>query len=306
MSKNVELVIRPREKDLGGFQVRRILPYAAHRMVGPFIFFDHMGPAEFAPGNGMDVRPHPHIGLATVTYLFEGAILHRDSLGSVQLIKPGAINLMTAGRGIVHSERTPENIRATGARMNGIQCWLALPEEFEEIEPSFSHHPSDTLPVFKVDDATLKLLLGESFGRVSPARVHSDLFYLELRLPAGGKITLPREKREQAIYLVEGEASLDGKKLQPFTMAVTKADIELSLEAIQDSHFMMLGGALVGERFIWWNLVASTQEKINHAKAEWAIGPMPDHTRFHPIPGDENEFIPLPIDTTSNPKGTVL
>ncbi|MGZ5280448.1 MAG: pirin family protein, partial [Pseudobdellovibrionaceae bacterium] len=225
------MIIKAREKDLGGFSVRRILPYATHRMVGPFIFFDHMGPAEFAPGEGMDVRPHPHINLATVTYLFEGKIRHRDSLGSDQLIEPGAINWMTAGRGIVHSERTPDDVRTAGGRMNGIQCWVALPEEFEEVNPSFHHHPARTLPEFTKDDVSFKLLLGKAFGHESPVRIHSKLFYIDVRIPKGSQFTLPHENQEAALYLIEGQLKAK-EQIEPTTMLVREKGESLTVEAL--------------------------------------------------------------------------
>lgn len=301
--RKVELVIPSREKDLGGFSIRRILPYATHRMVGPFIFFDHMGPAEFAPGNGMSVRPHPHIHLATVTYLYEGKIHHRDSLGSDQTIEPGAINWMTAGRGIVHSERSPEDLKKSGSRLHGIQCWVALPEASENIAPSFVHHPSATLPQFEIDGARLKLLLGSAFGKQSPVKTHSDLFYLEVFLKKAAKLNLPCDGREGAIYLVKGELKADDITLEPFSMAVGRVGEDLVVEAIEDSHFMLLGGKPVGKRFIYWNFVSSNEENIEAAKREWSPGPGEAGSRFPKIPGDDQEFIPLPEE---NVKGTPL
>jgi len=301
----IELVIASREKDLGGFSVRRILPYASHRMVGPFIFFDHMGPAVLAPGTGMDVRPHPHIGLATVTYLFEGKIQHRDSLGSTQDIEPGAINWMTAGRGIVHSERTPQAVREKGSRMNGIQCWVALPEDQEDIEPNFAHHPASSLPEFRIGNSELKLLLGSLLGKQSPVQVHSDLFYLEVKMQKGSQIEIPVQGREAAVYLVEGSLSFEGQALEPLTMAVAGSGEDLSFQALQDSRLMVLGGSPLGERFIYWNFVSSSKEKIEKASMDWASGPRAQSDRFFPIPGDDQEFIPLPIEP-SNPKGTIM
>lgn len=307
MNSKIELIISSREKDLGGFTVRRVLPYAAHRMVGPFIFFDHMGPAEFAPGKSMDVRPHPHIGLSTVTYLFEGEILHRDSLGSLQPIQPGAVNWMTAGHGIVHSERTPEKLKTTGYKLNGIQCWIALPQEKEEMAPNFSHHPSATLPEFKVGDIQLKLLLGSAFNKTSPVPVHSDMFYLEVKMPKGSKLTVPARGLESAIYLVTGKIQVEDSKIDECTMVVAKNGEDLELVAHTDSHLMVLGGASVGPRFIWWNLVSSSQERLAEGREEWLLGPRLESSRFKTIPGDDQEFIPAPeLGGIANPKGTIM
>lgn len=304
--QNIEIVIQPREKDLGGFSVRRILPYATHRMVGPFIFFDHMGPALFHLNEGMDVRPHPHIGLATVTYLFEGKIRHRDSLGSDQMIEPGAINWMTAGKGIVHSERTPEELRLKETRMNGIQCWVALPEEFEDVEPSFIHYPSHTLPEFEKEGVQFKLLIGSAYHKQSPVKTHSDLFYLEAKLPKGSQFTFPSEGQESAAYLVEGKIQADGVQMDQHTMAVAADNGDLLIEALEDSRIMLLGGKPVGKRFIYWNFVSSSQEKLEAAKKDWAQGgPRPSSDRFPLIPGDDKEFIPLPAEP-GNPKGTIM
>lgn len=293
---NKRLIISARERDLGGFSVRRILPYASHRMVGPFIFFDHMGPAVFGVGKGMDVRPHPHINLATVTYLFDGVIRHRDSLGSDQLIEPGAVNWMTTGRGIVHSERTPESERNKERKLNGIQLWVALPKEYEEIEPSFSHHPKNTLPEFKVGEAEVKLLLGKAFGRQSPVPVHSDLFYAEIKLPKGSDLNLTSENREAAIYVVDGSVDVDGDLVKATEMLVSNATEDLSIKALENARFMVIGGSSVGERFIYWNFVSSSKDRLEEAKKEWAKGPGPQSSRFHLIPGDDKEFIPLPVD----------
>jgi len=293
----IDLVIQAREKDLGGFSVRRALPYATHRMVGPFIFFDHMGPAIFDPGHGIDVRPHPHINLATVTYLFEGRIHHRDSLGSDQVIEPGAINWMIAGRGIVHSERSMEPERSQGGRLNGIQLWVALPEEFEEIPPSFSHHGKETLPRFKQKEISLKLLLGSCMGEKSPVPVHSDLFYLEAQIPRGNSFIFPSEGQEVAAYVVEGTASVENKELGPYSMLIAKRGEGVELTACTDCKVMFLGGQPLGPRFIEWNFVSSSAQRIAEAKAEWSGGPRAESSRFQPILGDHQEFIPLPEDT---------
>lgn len=303
MNSKLDMVISPRERDLGGFNVRRILPYVKRKTVGPFIFFDHMGPAEFAPSEGMDVRPHPHIGLATVTYLFEGSILHRDSLGSTQLIQPGAVNWMTAGKGIVHSERTPRDLRDLGSRLSGIQCWVALPKEHEETDPSFVHHPADTLPQFEINGATLRLLVGTAYGRTSPVRAHSDLFYLEARLPAGTRLHLPTEGREAAAYLVEGHVRIGDQEFDLNTLAIVADGEDLYIEAIRESRVMLFGGApLEGSREIWWNFVSTSKERIEKAKAQWREG------KFPTIPEDHDEFIPLPDEPGPHPKppGTIM
>lgn len=301
----VEMVITSRERDLGGFTVRRILPYATHRMVGPYIFFDHMGPAEFKPGDGMDVRPHPHINLATVTYLFEGVIRHRDSLGSDQLIEPGAINWMTAGRGIVHSERTPEPQRSQGLRMNGIQLWVALPKEYEETEPSFTHYPKNVLPEFEHASAEIKLLIGELFGKKSPVKVHSDLFYAEARIKKGETLPFIVNSRESAAYVVDGQVRIDDHEASPCDMVVARGTSDMKITALSDCKIMLLGGSSVGAREIFWNFVSSSKERLEQAKKEWAMGPGKS-SRFPIIPGDEQEYIPLPQEQSRNPKGTIM
>jgi len=288
MHSTIRRLIQPRPRDLGGFSVRRVLPAPGTRMVGPFIFFDHMGPADFAPGSGIDVRPHPHIGIATVTYLFEGALLHRDSLGCVQSIEPGAVNWMTAGRGIVHSERTGDALRASGHRIHGIQSWVALPREAEECEPSFRHYEAAALPDFVQDDARLRIVAGEAFGHRSPVEVASPTWYVDARLPAGGVLTLPPEFEERAVYVAEGQLSLDGAAVEPGQMAVLEPGKTVQAAASSDVRAMLLGGAPAdGERHIWWNLVSSSPERIERAKDDWAAG------RFPSVPG-ETEFIPLP------------
>ncbi len=285
-------VIKGRERDLGALRVQRVLPHISRKMVGPFIFFDHMGPAEFHPGTAMDVRPHPHINLATVTYLFEGAIEHRDSLGSDQLIEPGAINWMTSGRGIVHSERTPDHLRSVVHRVNGIQLWVALPIEEEERAASFSHHPSSTLPLFEKDGVKGKLLLGKGFGVESPVPVLSDMIYAEIKLAANQSVSLPAEGRELSVYVVTGKVKVGSEIAEPYTMIAVDGD--LSFIATEDSHVMVLGGKNIGPRFIEWNFVSSRKERIDEVKAEWTKGPREGSVRFPPIPGDDREFIPLP------------
>lgn len=283
-------IIPGTEHDLGGFFVRRVLPHRMRRSVGPFVFFDHMGPAEFPPGRGISVRPHPHIHLATVTYLFEGAIQHRDSLGSEQRIEPGAINWMTAGHGIVHSERAPDDLREKGGRLHGIQLWVALPVEHENVAPSFRHHPASEFPEFSLGHAKLRVLLGSVFGRESPVRVHSDLFYVDVQLPRGETLRVPAAERELAAYLVTGALENDGQAIAPYQLAVAGGDFTLT--AREPSRFMLLGGKNLGPRFMDWNFVSSKAENIAAAKAEWAKGP--GTARFPRVPGDDQEFIPLP------------
>lgn len=302
----LNMIISARERDLGGLVVRRILPYASHRMVGPFIFFDHMGPTEYGPGEGMDVRPHPHINLATVTYLFEGQILHRDSLGSEQLIEPGAINWMVAGRGIVHSERTSDETRARGSRLSGIQCWIALPEAVEECEPSFTHHPKLSLPEFEHEGTRFRLLLGTALNHKSPVEVHSDLFYLEAFVPKGTRMRFPTQCREGAVYVVDGKLRFGDSEVNPGSLGVSQGTEDLIFESLESSHLMLLGGESLGTRFIHWNFVSSSRTRLNEAKAEWARWPLATNVRFSTIPGDDREFIPLPAEAGTNPKGTPL
>ncbi len=282
--------IEPREKDLGGFSVRRVLPSPAWPRVGPFIFFDHMGPSTFAAGRGIDVRPHPHIGLSTLTYLFDGAILHRDSLGCVQPIEPGAVNWMTAGRGIVHSERTPDALRARGHALHGIQSWIALPDGAEEVEPSFAHHAAGALPRVRRPGVAMVLIAGEAFGERSPVRVHSPLFYLDARADAGAELPLP-DSAERALYVVSGEVEVDGERIAPQRMLVLAPGAAPALRARAESRVMLLGGApLVSDRIVWWNFSSSSRERLEAAKRAWREG------RFPPVPGDD-EFIPLPEDS---------
>jgi len=285
---SVELVIEPREKDLGELIVRRVLPAPDRQMVGPFIFFDHMGPAEFGPGQGIDVRPHPHIGLATVTFLFEGEILHRDSLGCVQPIEPGAINLMTAGRGIVHSERTSEARLATGQRLHGIQTWMALPDGREEIDPGFVHVPAQELPAFEDRGARGRVILGESHGVRSPVATEADTLYLHVELAPGGRVELPADVPEMAVYVVEGDVKIGDCPLGPATMGVLAGGSGGSVSAEVPARIMVCGGETIGPRHIDWNFVSSTRERIEQARRDWS------ERRFASIPGDDEEFIPLP------------
>jgi redox-sensitive bicupin YhaK (pirin superfamily) len=281
--------IPARARDLGGFSVRRILPAIGRKLVGPFIFFDHMGPADFAAGEGMDVRPHPHVGLSTVTYLFEGAIEHRDSLGSDQVIKPGDVNWMTAGQGIVHSERTPAAVRAQGGRVEGIQAWVALPLAAEDCEPGFWHHPGATIPAFEVGGVPVRLIAGAAFGRESPVRVASDTIYLELRMRAGQTLVVPADGREIGVYLVAGAIRVNDEAVAATELVVGAVGQALAIGAQADAHVMVIGGTpLDGKREIWWNFVASTPERLEAAKRRGAAGEFPK------VPSDEQEFIPLP------------
>jgi redox-sensitive bicupin YhaK (pirin superfamily) len=289
MPDAIEMIIAPRQRDIGSFEVRRALPYAKRRMVGPFIFFDHMGPAKFAPGKGIDVRPHPHIGLATVTFLFDGEIHHRDSLGFHQPIKPGDVNWMTAGRGIVHSERTGPETRVAGHTLHGIQTWLALPKEHEETEPAFHHHPKDTLPRIEQDGASLTLIAGSAYGETSPVQTFTDMFYLGGTLDAGADLPLTGDHEERAVYVVDGSATLDGQTLDQGQMAVITPGASVQVRSQDGAKIMLASGAKMdGDRLIWWNLVASDQSLIDRAKREWKDGACPK------VPGDEDEFIPLP------------
>ena len=289
MLRESDLIIEPRLHDLGdGFVVRRVLPFRLRRQVGPFVFFDHFGPVDFAPGRGMDVRPHPHIGLATVTYLYDGAIRHRDSLGSDQVIRPGDVNWMTAGRGIVHSERTPPHERADGQKLHGVQTWLGLPLESQDAEPDFHHHAAATLPEDERDGVRIRVIAGTAFGMESPVRVHSPTLYVDARFAAGSRMILPPEHAERAVYLIDGELSVDGNLLPPERMHVLAEGRDVELVAATASRALICGGApLDGERMIWWNFVASSRSRIERAKADWSA------QRFGQVPG-ETEFIPLP------------
>lgn len=281
--------IEPRLHDLGdGFAVRRVLPFRLRRHVGPFVFFDHLGPVELAAGRGMDVRPHPHIGLATVTYLFEGAIRHRDSLGSDVVIRPGDVNWMTAGRGIVHSERSPTAERAAGHRLHGLQTWVALPRDRVEIEPQFQHHAAASLPQHEAGGVRLRVIAGHAFGLVSPVRVHSPTLYVEVHMAAGARLVVPPEHAERAVYVLSGALQVDGVPLPPARMLVVDGDAPLMLQATSAVHLFLCGGApLDGERVMWWNFVALDRARIEQAKADWRA------QRLGQVPG-ETEFIALP------------
>ena len=282
----IELVIEPRAKDLGEFSVRRVLPARERRLVGPFIFFDHMGPAEFPPGSGISVRPHPHIGLSTVTYLFEGKIMHRDSLGVVQSIGPGAVNLMTAGRGIVHSERAGDDLDDT-SRLHGIQTWMALPEDQQEIDPDFAHTPAGELPEIVVDGVRVRVIAGTAYRRTSPVETPSPTLYVELRMPAGSAIDLPSDHPERAFYVVSGRVRVEETSYRAGVMGVAGPGGAVTLSADSDSHLMVIGGEPVGERHVWWNFVSTSKARIEQAKVDWREG------RFKMVPGDD-EHIPLP------------
>jgi redox-sensitive bicupin YhaK (pirin superfamily) len=286
---DIEQQLRGRARDLGGFEVRRVLPAHERQRVGPFIFFDHFGPVGFAPGQGMDVRPHPHIGLATVTYLFEGEILHRDSLGSQRAIRPGDVNWMVAGQGIVHSERTAADVRARGGRIHGLQCWLALPTEAEEGPPRFEHHPMASLPVVRRAGATLRVIAGSAYGVAAPTAVLSPTLYVDVELAAGAEVPIDGEHEERAVYLVEGAMACDGQRLEPGVLTVLRAGTSPSLAALTPARAVLVGGApLAGPRYIEWNFVSSSRERIERAKDDWRA------QRFPTVPGDELERIPLP------------
>lgn len=290
MAEVVTRVLEGRPRDLGGFSVRRLLPAGRLQTVGPFIFFDHMGPAAFAPGAGVDVRPHPHIGLATVTYLFDGAFMHRDSLGTAQVIRPGDVNWMVAGRGIVHSERTPQADRAApgGASIHGIQTWIALPKAYEEVEPSFAHHPSASLPEARGQGSTLRLIAGDAFGRHAPAAVYSRMFYLDARIDGAAMAPVPADHVERAAYVATGEIEVGGVRYEAGQMLVFDRSAEVSLVARTASRVLLFGGdPLDGPRHIWWNFVSSSMERIERARLDWR------EERFARVPG-ETERIPLP------------
>ena len=279
----------PTTHDLGGFKVHRTLPHKTRTTIGPFIFFDQMGPSRLAPGQGIDVRPHPHINLATVTYLFAGAIDHRDSLGTFQTIAPGEVNLMTAGRGITHSERSPASVRAEGPMLSGIQTWLALPSAREEDAPSFEHVGRDALPMVEGERARARVVMGNLWGESSPVTCHSPTIYADIDLAAGGAMPIEPDAEERGLYVAEGEASLDGRPLEPGTLYVLRPGIHATLRSELGGHVMLCGGApLDGPRHVWWNFVSSRRERIHEAREDWKAG------RFALPPDDHDEFIPLP------------
>ncbi|MBW4469864.1 MAG: pirin family protein [Stenomitos rutilans HA7619-LM2] len=292
MTAGIQHIIEPHVQDLGGFQARRLLPSNVFTTVGPFIFFDHLGPAVFPPGKGVDVRPHPHINLATVTYLFEGVLLHRDSVGSVQEIRPGAVNWMTAGRGIVHSERSPDDDRSQEAILHGIQTWVALPDEHEETEPWFRHHPANTLPSWEEDGASFTLIAGEAFGHTSPVQTFSPMLYVDVQLAPETQFTLPADYKEQAVYSVTEGLYLNDAPLEQHRLVVLASGtpVKVSTDRVsadRRARCIIVGGEPLGERHKWWNFVSSRLDRIEQAKQDWQNG------RFESVP-QETEFIPLP------------
>lgn len=285
--KTIDLLIETREKDLGGFTVRRVLPTKQRRMVGPWIFFDHMGPANFVAGEGINVRPHPHINLATVTYLFEGEILHRDSIGSFQAIRPGDVNLMVAGKGITHSERERAEITQVAHRVHGLQLWLALPEADEEVDPAFYHYPSADIPSVEIDGVAIRVIIGSAFGATSQVKMYASTLYVEAYLRAGQKISVPQAE-ERAVYVAEGELSSGDTFISECSMAVLSSAPTIELTATRDSRIAIVGGEQMGKRFVEWNFVSSRRERIEQAKADWSA------QKFPKVIGDEDEYIPLP------------
>jgi redox-sensitive bicupin YhaK (pirin superfamily) len=287
----IDLMIVPRSVDVGHFAVRRALPHVDRRMVGPFIFFDHFGPAEFRAGQGIDVRPHPHIGLATVTFLFEGEIMHRDSLGTAAAIRPGEVNWMSAGRGIVHSERTAPDHRRDGEPIHGLQCWVALPATEEESAPSFSHYDSLALPLVSGDGMTVRLISGSAYGERSPVPTVSETLFADVTIAAGTALPIDAGTEERAIYLVAGEIDIAGDRFAAGRLLIFRPGDHVTVTAVGDAHLVLLGGAAMdGPRHIWWNFVSSRKERIAQAKADWKAA------RFDTVPGDDQEFIPLPED----------
>lgn len=282
----IDLLIQPRDKDLGGFSVRRVLPTKERRMVGPWIFFDHMGPAEFAAGDGLNVRPHPHINLATVTYLFEGEILHRDSVGSHQAIRPGDVNLMVAGKGITHSERERPEVTAKAHRLHGLQLWLALPEADEEIDPAFYHYPGTDIPSVDVDGVPVRVIMGSAYGVTSPVKVYAETLYVETHLQAGQTLQVPAAQ-ERAVYVAEGELKTDDTTLPEYSMGVFSDVPTIELTATKESRIAIIGGEHLGKRYMEWNFVSSRRERVEQAKSDWKAQTFPK------VVGDEDEFIPL-------------
>ncbi|MBB3973262.1 pirin family protein [Hansschlegelia beijingensis] len=292
---SIETLIIPRAHDLGGFEVRRALPAPKRQMVGPFIFFDQAGPAEFLTGKGVDVRPHPHIGLATVTYLFRGEFQHRDSLGSHQTILPGAVNWMVAGRGVTHSERTSIETRQAPHSLYGIQTWVALPEDREEVAPSFEHHGKEALPMIEAEGVRLRLILGRAYGEAAPASVFSETFYADVALQPGARFPLPDDHEDRGLYVLEGSISIAGQTFEPGRMMVFRPGDPITVAAGEaGARLMALGGATMGKpRYIWWNFVSSSRERIEAAKEDWRRGAW-GNGLFDLPPDDRGEFIPLP------------
>lgn len=288
-SDTLSRFIRPKAKDIGEFEVRRVLPAGRCRSVGPFIFFDHMGPANFAPGKGINVRPHPHVCLSTMTYLFEGEIMHRDSLGYAQLIRPGAVNLMRAGRGIVHSERAGPDL-SEPSRLDGIQTWMALPDAHEEADPAFDHYPAETIPSVDVAGVTVRVVMGDALGVTSPVRTLSPTLYLDVTLAADQALSIPREAQELAVYVASGAITVDEQdEIADGVMGVTAENADLAVRGrAHGARLIVVGGSPLGPRHLWWNFVARDPDRIEQAKRDWRDG------RFEKVPGDDQEFIPLP------------
>ncbi|MEM7360884.1 MAG: pirin family protein [Pseudomonadota bacterium] len=283
----IKHLITPHKKDLGEFSVRRVLPYFKQRTVGPWIFFDHMGPAKFSPGQGVNVRPHPHINLATVTYIFEGEILHRDSLGSYATIQPGDINLMVAGKGITHSERERDEVRNTPHKLHGLQLWHALPEADEEIEPAFYHYPSAEIPALDINGVPVRVMMGTAYGVTSPVKTFAETVYTEAALAAGQSLPVPQAE-QIAVYVAQGGIQVGNTAVPQFSMAVLESTESVEVVATEDSQIAFIGGEAMSPRFIEWNFVSSRAERIEQAKQDWR------ERRFPLVPGDEEEFIPLP------------
>ena len=285
-NSSIKSILKPREKDIGEFSVRRALPFVQQRAIGPWVFFDHFGPVKFEPGQGMNVRPHPHINLATVTYLFEGEIFHRDSLGSALAIRPGAINLMVAGKGITHSERTRDDLRKTGYSLHGLQLWMALPEAHEETDPEFIHVAEDDIPEVSQNDVTLRVMMGSAFGVTSPVKTFSPTLYFEANMRDGASFDVPQSD-ELGVYVVKGEALIDGEVAPINAMSVLNPSAK-KITARGATRLAVIGGSSLGRRYLDWNFVSSRKERIKQAKADWKAG------RFKKVPGDEADFIPLP------------
>ena len=283
----VKLIITPKDKDLGGFSVRRVLPAVQQRMIGPWLFFDHMGPAKFKAGEGINVRPHPHINLATVTYLFEGEILHRDSLGSLQPIRPGDVNLMVAGSGIVHSEREREEVNAVDHSLHGLQLWLALPEKDQETPPEFIHYPDAEIPYADVDGIVVKIIMGHAYGRKSPVKLFADTLYIEAALSVGQRLRLPNAE-QRALYVADGQVIIDGTVIEKYQMAVLGGHEHIEVTTNSVARIALIGGEEMSPRFMYWNFASTSKERIEQAKRDWR------ERRFDKVPGDEDEFIPLP------------
>lgn len=285
--QSVKMIIHPKQKDLGGFSVRRVLPYAKQRMVGPWLFFDHMGPANFKAGDGINVRPHPHIHLATVTYLFEGEILHRDSLGTVLPISPGDINLMVAGKGIVHSERERPEVTQVEHRLHGLQLWMALPEAQQNIDPAFYHYESKQIPSVSINDVAVRVMMGSAYGAQSPVKTFAETLYIEANLSAGQQLELPNAP-ERALYAAMGSVSIEGKSVEEFQMAVLSENKTVTVMAKTDARIALIGGEKMAPRHMFWNFASTSKQSIEQARQAWQDG------RFPTIPGDDKEFIPLP------------